>query len=158
MRWEGSVCKIRAAGVGQIFAWWVKGQFAQWAPGRCWSVHSQRGAAASHGAAPALLLTCPAQRTGPIDHGYGWGCQGLPVHPQHLGQDLITESGTLPSSLCQPCFLSCRADNLSPGFVANGPAGGLGFICKFWVCPLLTVHCTGLPSAARKPPLLLLGL
>lgn len=83
-----------------------------------------------HPAAPALLFTHPAQLTGTIDHGYGWGCQGLPCILGTFGQDLIAVSGTLPSLACQPCFLFCRADNASLGFVAKELAGCLGCMCR----------------------------
>lgn len=67
------------------------------------SRESSKKAAVSHPAVPALLLTRPAQLTGTIDHGYGWGSQGLPCILGTFGQDLIAVSGTLPSSVCQPC-------------------------------------------------------
>lgn len=116
-----------AAGAGQTPAWWVtglpSGQAAVWnLPRRCWSVHSHQAA--------VLLLSHPARLTGTIPHGYGWGCQGLPCILSTFGQDLITVSGTLHSSLCQSCFLSCQANNASLGFVAKGLVGCLECVCR----------------------------
>lgn len=113
---------------GKIPAWWTKGQLSQWAP-----VGDPQGGAGctfplratvSHRAAPAPLLTHCALLTGTIHHGYGWGCHACLCILGTFTQDLITVSGALPSSLCQLCLLSCRAD-LSLGFVAKGLLPGV---------------------------------
>lgn len=85
-------------------------------------------AAVSHRAVPARLLILPGQLTGTIDHGYGWGCQGLPCVFGTFGQDLITVSGTLPSSVYQPCFF-CPVGLIMPLLVLWLRAGRLPGVC-----------------------------
>lgn len=80
------LCNMCAAVVEQILAWWVAclvGSSRESSKKALVCTFTQP-AAVSRWAVPALLLTHPTQLTGTIDHGYGWGCQGLSVHPQYL--------------------------------------------------------------------------
>lgn len=79
----------------------------------------------SHRAVPAPLLTHRALLTGTIHHGYGWGCQGLPVHPRHLRTESDYSARSLALLAVPALLLVLWADSISLGFVAEGLLPGV---------------------------------